>query len=74
MAAVLQALWAAAVLALGVARTLVGLAGAAVGARPMRIDLPIPGFPIDVVLVSKPEQIQARPLDLAKFAHQQALL
>ena len=61
MAAVLQALRAAAVLALGAGRTLVGLVGAAIGARPARYDLPIPGFPIDVVLVSKPEHIQARP-------------
>ena len=61
MAAVLQGLWAAAALALGVWRTLLSLVGAAVSGRPARIDLPIPGFPIDLVIVSKPEQIQAQP-------------
>jgi hypothetical protein len=45
-------------LLLGIYRTLTGLPISLFGHKPIRIDIPFPGFPVDVVLVSDPDQIQ----------------
>ena len=45
-------------LLLGIYHTTTGLPRGLLGHKPIRIDLPIPGFPVDVVLVSDPDQIQ----------------
>lgn len=40
-------------LMMGIARTLLSVVLSKLDGRPVRIDLPVPGFPIDIVLVSK---------------------
>lgn len=45
-------------LLLGVTRTLASVILSFIDGRPMRFDLPIPGFPLDVVLVTKEEHIK----------------
>ena len=54
-------LHAAVSLLLGTVRTLIGVPISLVKKKPIRIDIPVPGFPIDVVLVSEPDQIQVWP-------------
>ena len=49
-----------AIIALGTGRTLIGIPRSLIAKKPIRLDIPIPGFPVDVVLVSDPDQIQVK--------------
>ena len=49
---ILQALTAVALLVLGTGRTIVFLLPSLIMKKPVRLDLPIPGFEIDIVFVS----------------------
>ena len=49
---ILQALTAVALLVLGLGRTIVFLLPSLILKKPVRLDLPIPGFEVDIVFVS----------------------
>eukprot|EP00884_Botryococcus_braunii_P007945 jgi/Botrbrau1/17151/Bobra.0157s0045.1 len=46
-------------LVIGIARTIVSVILGLLRGTPIRVDLPIPFFPVDIVLVNKPEHISA---------------
>ena len=54
---VLQALTAVGLLLLGLGRTLLLLLPSVIMKKPVRLDLPIPGFEIDIVLVADEKSV-----------------